>query len=164
MSGDRKYAENRLNTRRRYLSSSCAELQVTKLMLSAIRTDVYGAARWTHIHHNHTDHVMATTRNGVHVWRFNSPNAELRTRDAMFRFNSGSDEIVDAILFVRNEKNLQTMYLALVIKAGQTAKLVAYEVDFAGQAMVGASIILSQSVLKKGKTATLFLKFYPYNA
>ncbi|EEC03157.1 hypothetical protein IscW_ISCW017016 [Ixodes scapularis] len=114
------------------------ELQVTKLMLSAIRTDVYGAARWTHIHHNHTDHVMATTRNGVHVWRFNSPNAELRTRDAMFRFNSGSDEIIDAILFVRNEKNLQTMYLALVIKAGQTAKLVAYEVDFAGQAMVGA--------------------------
>lgn len=112
------------------------ELQVTKLMLSAIRTDVYGAARWTHIHHNHTDHVMATTRNGVHVWRFNSPNAELRTRDAMFRFNSGSDEIVDAILFVRNEKNLQTMYLALVIKAGQTAKLVAYEVDFAGQAML----------------------------
>ncbi|XP_077530734.1 uncharacterized protein LOC144142831 isoform X2 [Haemaphysalis longicornis] len=112
------------------------ELQVTKLMLSGVKTDVYGAVRWTHVHHNHSDHVMGVARNSVHVWRFASPNADLLTQNAMFRFSSGSDDIVDATVFLRNEKNLQSMFLVLVIRTGSTAKLVAYEVDAAGESML----------------------------
>ncbi|KAH8030193.1 hypothetical protein HPB51_006625 [Rhipicephalus microplus] len=68
------------------------ELQVTKLMLTGVKTDVYGAVRWTHLHHNHSDHVMAVARNNVHLWRFTNPNVELLTRNAIFRFSSGSGQ------------------------------------------------------------------------
>lgn len=112
------------------------ELQVTKLMLSGVKTDVYGAVRWTHLHHNHSDHVMAVARNNVHLWRFTNPNVELLTRNAIFRFSSGSDDIVDATVFLRNEKNFQTMFLVLIIRTGLTAKLVAYEVDAAGESLL----------------------------
>ncbi|XP_037523912.1 uncharacterized protein LOC119401291 isoform X2 [Rhipicephalus sanguineus] len=112
------------------------ELQVTKLMLSGVKTDVYGAVRWTHLHHNHSDHVMAVARNNVHLWRFTNPNVELLTRNAIFRFSSGSDDIVDATVFLRNEKNFHTMFLVLIIRTGLTAKLVAYEVDAAGESLL----------------------------
>ncbi|KAH7932783.1 hypothetical protein HPB49_002445 [Dermacentor silvarum] len=112
------------------------ELQVTKLMLSGVKTDVYGAVRWTHLHHNHSDHVMAVARNNVHLWRFTNPNVELLTGNAMFRFSSGSDDIVDATVFLRNERNFQSMFLVLIIRTGLTAKLVVYEVDAAGESLL----------------------------
>ncbi|XP_077494057.1 female sterile (1) Nasrat isoform X2 [Amblyomma americanum] len=112
------------------------ELQVTKLMLSGVKTDVYGAVRWTHLRHNHSDHVMAVTQNNVHLWRFTSPNADLLAHNAMFRFSSGSDDIVDATAFLRNEKNFQSMFLVLIIRTGPAAKLVAYEVDAAGESLL----------------------------
>ncbi|KAL3183543.1 hypothetical protein MRX96_033651 [Rhipicephalus microplus] len=112
------------------------ELQVTKLMLTGVKTDVYGAVRWTHLHHNHSDHVMAVARNNVHLWRFTNPNVELLTRNAIFRFSSGSDDIIDATVFLRNEKNFQSMFLVLIIRTGLTAKLVVYEVDAAGESLL----------------------------
>ncbi|XP_064489641.1 uncharacterized protein LOC135401280 [Ornithodoros turicata] len=114
------------------------ELQVTKLALSTLKTDLYGSARWTHLHHNHSDYLMATTRNNVHLWSLDGGNVELKTTEALFRYSFGGDELIDATAFTRSERNQQTMYLVFVVRTGMTAKLMAYEVDITGQVMLFA--------------------------
>lgn len=51
-----------------------------------------------------------------------------------------ADDIVDATVFLRNERNFQSMFLVLIIRTGLTAKLVAYEVDAAGESLVSSCI------------------------